>query len=427
MATLLIRNGRLIDPSRNLDVQRDLWIRDGKVAPDDFAAERPDDVFDAAGMLVMPGFVDVHVHLREPGNEQAETVETGCAAALAGGFTTLVCMPNTIPAMDNPDVVRRVLDKAAAVRGPRVYALGAVTVGRQGKRLAPMELLAEAGVVGFTDDGSGVQDEALARAAMQRAAALGLRIAEHCEVARLSEGGVIRRGPAAERACLPGLPPEAESDMVARDLRLARELKTSVHLQHLSTMQSVAHLRAAKARGIRFTAEVTPHHLALTDEDAADGGPDFKMNPPLGFEGDRKALCEALRDNIIEIIATDHAPHTPAAKALGFKNAPSGVIGMETAASVIWTHVAQRGFLSPLQMAARMSLAPAAAFKLEGGTLKPGARADVAVFNPDLSWTPKPEEFRSRGRNCPFKGRLLHGRVVCTVVAGEVKYRDALH
>jgi dihydroorotase len=426
MGTLLIRKGRVIDPSRNLDAVRDLWIKDGRIAPEGFTAERADEVIDAPEMLVMPGFVDVHVHLREPGNEQAETIESGCAAALAGGFTSIVCMPNTTPAIDNPEMVKRVLDKAASARGPRVYVMGAITLARQGKRLAPLDQMAKAGVVGFTDDGGGVQDETLTRMAIQRAAALGLRIAEHCEVARLSEGGVMRRGPASERACLPGLPPEAESEMVARDLRLARELKCSVHLQHLSAVQSVALIRAAKARGVPFTAEVTPHHLALTDEQAADGGPDFKMNPPLGFEGDRKNLCEALRDNVIEIIATDHAPHTAAAKARGFKDAPSGVIGMENAAAVVWTFVAQRGFLTPAQMAARMSTAPAAAFKIEGGTLKPGARADVVLFNPNVSWVVKPEEFRSRSRNCPFAGRTLHGRVACTIVGGEVKYRDAL-
>ena len=426
MGTLLIRNGRLVDPSRNLDVRRDLWIKDGKIAPDDFTAPKPDVVLDAPEMLVMPGFVDVHVHLREPGNEQAETIESGCASALAGGFTSIVCMPNTTPAMDNPDIIKRVLDKAASVRGPRVYAMGAITVARQGKRLAPLDLMAKAGAVAFTDDGSGVQDEALARMAMQRAAALGLRIAEHCEVSRLSEGGVMRRGPASERACLPGLPPEAEADMVARDLRLARDLKCPIHLQHLSSAVSVSLIRAAKAKGIPFSAEVTPHHLALTDEEVPDGGPDFKMNPPLGFEGDRKNLCDALHDNVIGIIASDHAPHTAAAKALGMKNAPSGVLGMETSAAVVWTVLGQRGILTPVQMAARMSQTPAATFKLEGGTLKPGARADVVVFNPNVSWTVKPDEFKSRSRNCPFKGRTLQGRVAFTVVGGEVKYRDAV-
>lgn len=426
MGTLLIRQGRVIDPGRSLDVRRDLWIKDGKIAPDGFTAPKADQVIDAHEMFIMPGFVDVHVHLREPGNEQAETIDTGCASALAGGYTSIVCMPNTTPALDNPDLIKRVLDKAASLHGPRVYAMGAITVARQGKRLAPLDLMAKAGAVAFTDDGSGLQDETLMRMAMQRAAALGLRIAQHCEVARLAEGGVMRRGPASERACLPGMPPEAEADMVARDLRLARELKTPVHFQHMSSALSVSLLRSAKAKGIPFSAEVTPHHLALTDEEAPEGGPDFKMMPPLGFEGDRKNLCDALHDNVIGIIATDHAPHTAAAKALGFKSAPSGVIGMETAAAVIWTVLGQRGLVTPLQMATRMSQTPAATFKLQGGTLAPGAAADLVVFNPNASWVVKPEDFKSRSRNCPFKGRTLQGRVAFTLVGGEVKYRDAL-
>jgi dihydroorotase len=426
MSTLLIRNGRVIDPARYLDEVRDVWIVDGRFAPQGVQPARADETLDATGLLVMPGLVDVHVHLREPGNEAAETLETGCAAALAGGYTSIVCMPNTTPALDTPERLRAVLTQAAALRGPHVCALAAITVGRQGKALVDFAALKDAGALGFTDDGNGVQDADLVRSAMEQCAALGERIAEHCEVVSRAAGGVMHLGAASERAKLPGIPAEAESEMVERDVLLCEQTGAALHLQHISGALSMNVLRDARARGADVTAEVTPHHLVLTDEHAADGGPDFKMNPPLRSERDRRELLRGVSDGILGIIATDHAPHTKEAKAAGFRTAPFGVIGMETAAAVIWTHLVLEGFLSPEQMVERMSTAPAEAFGLKAGTMRPGRPGDVTLFNPSATWTVNPESFRSRSRNCPFAGQRLQGRVAATVVDGEVRYHDAV-
>ncbi len=426
MTTLLIRQGRVLDPSTGEDRVRDLWVLDRRIAPAGYSAPAADETIEAAGLLVMPGLVDVHVHLREPGNEQAETIESGCAAALAGGFTTIACMPNTTPALDSAEMIRAVTAKAAALRGPRVCAMGAVTLGRQGKQLAPLEEMAAAGAVGFTDDGSGIQDEAVIREALRRCGALGLRLAEHCEVAALCEGGVMHRGAASERAGLPGIPSQAESAMVERDLILAERLRCPVHFQHISAAESVDLIRRARARGVDVTAEVTPHHLALTDEEAALGGPNFKMNPPLRSERDRQALIQGLVEGVLSIIATDHAPHTADAKAKGFLKAPFGVIGLETALSVVWSTLVSPGRLTPLQLVDRMSTAPARAFKLSAGTLQPGVPADVTLFDPNHAWVAEPERFLSRSRNTPFAGRRLSGRTVAILVGGEVRRHAAL-
>jgi dihydroorotase len=426
MSTLLIRNGRLIDPARYLDEIRDLWIVDGTFASDNFRSPAPDETYDATGMLVMPGLVDVHVHLREPGGEAAETIATGCAAALAGGFTSIVCMPNTTPALDTPERIKEVLEKAASVVGSRVYAMATITKGRAGKELADLAALSKAGAVAFTDDGNGVRDAALLREALTLCASLGRRLAEHCEVSELSAGGAMHQGAAAEKAGLSGQPAEAESRMVARDILYGELAGAPVHLQHISSAQSVGLIRDAKQRGVNVTAEVTPHHLLLIDEDAAVGGGDFKMNPPLRGRRDREVLLKAVSEGTLEIIATDHAPHTPESKARPFAEAPFGVIGMETAAAAIWTRLVLEGVLTPLSMAMRMSFAPAKAFGLSGGTLRPGAPGDVTVFNPSIQWTVSAENFRSKSRNCPFIGMRLNGRVAATIVGGEVRYRDHL-
>jgi dihydroorotase len=281
--------------------------------------------------------------------------------------------------------------------------------------------MAAAGAVGFTDDGSGIQDAAVVREALRRCGALGLRLAEHCEVAALCEGGVMHRGAASERAGLPGIPSQAEADMVERDLLLAETLRRRVHFQHISAVESVDLIRRAKSRGVDVTAEVTPHHLALTDEDAAAGGPNCKMNPPLRSERDRQALIAGVVEGVLDIIATDHAPHTAEAKAKGFLKAPFGVIGLETALAVAWTTLVVPGRLTPLQLAGRMGLAPARAFGLTAGTLQPGAPADVTLFDPAREWTVEPERFLSRSRNTPFAGRRLIGLPVAVVTGGEVR------
>lgn len=427
MPTILIRNGRVLDPARHLDAVRDLWIVDGQFAADGYRGATADETFDATGMMVMPGLVDVHVHLREPGGEAAETIESGGQAALAGGFTSIICMPNTTPPLDTPEMIRQVLDKASALRGPRVYAMGAITMGRRGQVLAPLSEMVAAGAVGFTDDGSGIPSADLMREALEACAALGVRLAEHCEDSALAKGGAMHDGDAARAAGLPGIPSESEALMVERNLELSEELHAPLHLQHISSARSVALIREARSRGAPVSAEATPHHLAFIDADAAAGGPDFKMNPPLRTERDRRELWKGVADGVLDIIATDHAPHTAEAKGRGFVAAPFGVIGLETALPAVWTHLVLQGILNPLQMVARMCLAPARAFDLRAGHIQPGQPADVTVFDPSTERAVDTQSFRSRSRNTPFAGRTLRGRVALTLVDGEVRYRDPVH
>ena len=427
MKTLCIKNGRVLDPSRQFDDVRDVWVVDGVFAESGFHVDQADEEIDASGMLVMPGLVDAHVHLREPGNEAAETIASGCAAALAGGFTSIICMPNTTPPLDTPERVRAVIEKAKSVGGPRVYVMPAITKGREGKALADLEALAEAGAIAFTDDGSGVQDVALVREAMERCVVLGLPFVEHCEDARFAGDGVIHDGAAAKRLGLRGIPSQAEWAMVERDIAECERAGARLHVQHLSARESVERVRKAVGRGVRVTAEATPHHLTLSDADIIEPDTHLKMNPPLRTPEDREALIEALRDGVVGMVATDHAPHTAASKARGFADAPCGVIGMETAAAVIWTKLVAEGFLTPLQMADRMSAAGAAAFGLPAGTLSAGQPADVTLMRPSCEWTVAAEAFRSLSSNCPFAGWRLRGRVSAAIVDGKVRYRDTLH
>lgn len=415
MGILCIRNGRVINPDLDIDEVRDVWVVDGHVAPEGFSAERPDDEVDATGLLVMPGFVDVHVHLREPGREDAETVASGCAAALAGGFTTVVCMPNTTPTMDTPEAINGMLARARGLNGPRVLVAAALTVGRNGRELADLAALAkDERVVAFTDDGAGVENEALLRRALEFCAEKGRTFAEHCEFSALSAGAVTH----------PDYPPEAETEMIARDIRLSAETDAHVHFQHLSAARSVELIREAKAAGIDVTAEVTPHHLLLTAEDAKSGDTNFKMNPPLRSEEDRQALVAGLKDRVIDVIATDHAPHTPESKATAFADAPFGVIGMETAAAAIWTKLVNPGILTPLEMAERMSVRPCMLFTEDWSSgLVPGGVCDAVLFDPEAKWRVDPEQFKSKSRNCPFNGWDLEGRVAAVIIDGKVVYR----
>ena len=431
MGILCIKGGRVIDPEQALDEVRDLWVADEYVVPPGFTHPSPDEVIDATGMIVFPGFVDVHVHLREPGKEEAETIESGCAAALAGGFTSIVAMPNTTPPMDTRERIDAVLVKAKALEGPNVYVMPCATVGRAGEARADIASMLDfeydtaMGIVGFTDDGAGIEDEALCREVLQLCAEDGTRpYAEHCEVGAMSAGGAMHPCSEQERLGLKPYPADAETAMIERDIRLAEETGAQVHFQHLSSARSVELIREAKARDVDVTAEVTPHHLALTAADAAEGGPNFKMNPPLRSEEDRRALIAGLKDGTIDMIATDHAPHTPESKAQPFADAPNGVIGMETAAAVVWTKLVAPGILSPMEMAERMSFAPKRAFiNLHGNGVEPSFPCDAVIFDPNAKWTVDPEQFKSKGRNCPFAGWELTGRVLYTIVNGEVRYR----
>jgi len=423
---LLIRGGRVIDPRHGTDGVRDVLLRDGAVAevgerlPVDPAAQ----VIDAAGRWVVPGLIDVHVHLREPGEEGKETVLTGSRAAVAGGFTAVVAMPNTRPPNDSPQVTELVLARARAAGLCRVYPAGAISKGLAGEELAEMGELRAAGCVCFTDDGRPVMSASLMRRALLYARPLGVPVMAHAEDLTLSARGAMNEGPTAARLGLIPIPRSAEVAMVARDLVLAEEVDGRLHLAHLSCAESVALVREARRRGVRVTCEATPHHFTLTDE-AADGyRTQAKMSPPLRRAEDVAALRAGLADGTIDCIATDHAPHGPLEKEVEFDRAANGVVGLETAVPLA-LELVRAGTLSPARAVALLSDGPARAFGLPGGHLGKGAPADVTVIDPQAEWAVDAERFRSKCRNTPFHGRKVQGRVTHTVVGGRAVFEEA--
>ncbi|HVE82881.1 MAG TPA: dihydroorotase [Myxococcales bacterium] len=425
MRPLLIRGGRVIDPRNGVDGPRDVLLRDGAVAEvgekvSDPAAE----VLDAAGKWVVPGLIDVHVHLREPGEEGKETVLSGSRAAVAGGFTAVVAMPNTRPPNDSPQVTELVLARARAADLCRVYPAGAISKGLLGEELSEMGELLAAGCVCFTDDGRPVMSAGLMRRALLYARPLGVPVMAHEEDLTLSGHGVMNEGPTAARLGLLPVPRSAEVAMVARDLVLAEEVDGRLHLAHVSCAESVALVREARRRGVRVTCEATPHHFTLTDE-AVDGyRTEAKMNPPLRRPEDVAALRQGLADGTIDCIATDHAPHGPLDKELEFDRAANGVVGLETAVPLALELVGA-GALSPSRAVALLTDGPARAFGLPGGHLGKGAAADVTVIDPSAEWVVDAERFRSRCRNTPFHGRKVRGRVTHTVVGGRAVFEEA--
>ncbi|HXF82402.1 MAG TPA: dihydroorotase [bacterium] len=421
---LLIRGGRVIDPAQELSERADVLIEGGRIAAVGvgIAAGRHE-VIDADGLLVVPGLIDMHVHLRDPGQTHKEDILSGATAAASGGFTTVACMPNTDPPLDHPVALAYVRSRAEEA-ACRIAPIAAITRNRAGRELAPLAALAAAGAVAFSDDGAAVADAGLLRLAMRYATMTGRPIIEHCEDAALSAGGVVHDGPHAAVLGLAGIPSESESVIVARDLLIAEAVGARLHIAHVSSAQSVRLIREAKRRGVRVTAEVTPHHLVLTDTDVGEFDADRKMNPPLRGEADRAELREALADGTIDAIATDHAPHAPEEKLVEFDRAPFGVIGLETAVGVILTHLVAPGLLSLDQMVRAMSWAPARILGLPAGTLAAGTPADVTVIDPHRRWTVRAEAFASRARNTPFDGWTLTGKAVLTVVGGRPRYSE---
>lgn len=432
---VLIRGGRLLDPARGLDMTGDVLLRDGRIAA---VAPRIDEkaqtVIDAEGLVVCPGFVDIHCHLRDPGLEYKETIETGSMAAARGGFTTVCCMPNTEPPIDTRSTVEYVQRVAAATAAVRVLPIGCVSKGRRGKELAELGDLAAAGAVAFSDDGSPVSDAALMRKALEYCRALGLPISDHCEDTALSHDGVMHEGWVAARLGLRGQPAAAEESAVARDIALAELTGSRVHIAHVSTAGSVDLVRRAKARGLPVTAEVTPHHLTLTHEIVMSSpstaglayDTNAKVYPPLRTADDVAACVEGLRNGTIDAVATDHAPHAPVDKLCEFDDAPGGISGFETALALLLTLV-HEGKLDLPTLITRMTAGPVAAFGLDRhgglaglGSLAPGAPGDVVVFDPNAEWTVNPERFASKGRNTPVAGRILKGQVVATLRGGRV-------
>lgn len=423
---MLLQGGRILDPAAGLDRRADLRIAGGRVHEigADLVARPGERVVDVGGCLVTPGLIDLHVHFREPGQEARETIASGAAAAAAGGFTTVCAMPNTDPVTDTPERVRRVLDRGRAAGGVRVLPIAAATMGSGGREASDGAALAAAGAVALSDDGLPIRSVEMLTRVLEGARAAGLVVADHCEDLSLSAGGAILEGPIAERLGVRGIPAEAESRAVARDLQVLDKAGGRLHLCHVSTAESVRLLREALARGLAVTAEACPHHLTLTVEAVAERGPLAKMNPPLATDTDREALIEALADGTIGCLATDHAPHTAEEKASGLARAPFGVVGLETAFGVLNTDLVARGRVSLATLIERLTWGPAQAFGLAGGRLDPGAPADVAVFDLDAEWIVAAEDFRSRGRNTPWEGCRLKGRGVMTIVAGKIVFND---
>jgi len=417
--TILIKNGRVIDPTNDLDAMKHVMVENGKVVSALSDALPADRVVDAGGMVVMPGLIDMHVHLREPGGEEDETIESGLRAALAGGFTAVAAMPNTEPATDTPQAVEYVLRRGREARAARLYAVAAITRGRRSGELCDLALLARAGAVAFSDDGSPVHGETMMRKAMERARILKRPILSHCEVVGERGTGVVD-AEAAKRLGLPGISAESEALMVRRDVELARETGCALHIQHVSANASLGHIARAKNGGARVTAEATPHHLALSGEDIRGPDTNFKVNPPLRTPADRAALQEAVCAGVIDVIATDHAPHSPDKKADSFLDAPFGVIGLESCLPVILEEFIHSGRLTWLELARLMSLNPARILRVPGGSLAEGAAADITVIDPDEKWVINPEEFESKSRNCPFAGRAVRGRAKLVMVGGEI-------
>jgi dihydroorotase len=422
---LLLRGGRLVDPSQGLDGPGDLLLADGRVEAVGGRVDGPEhaEVIDCAGAVVAPGLIDVHCHLREPGREDEETIATGARAAAAGGFTAVCAMPNTDPVTDNQAAVGFIIRQANRAQASRVYPIGAISVGQRGEALAEFGEMVGAGAVAVSDDGRPVASAHLMRTALEYAQTFGIPVIDHCEEPTLAHGGAMNEGVTSARLGLKGVPTEAEEIMAIRDILLARRARGHIHLAHMSSKGSVELIRWGKERGVRVTAEVCPHHLSLTEEAVAAYDTNAKMNPPLRSVEDVEALREAVADGTIDLIATDHAPHHYDEKEREFADAPNGIVGLETALAVCLTTLVRGGVVGVATLVDRMACAPARVFGLPGGTLRRGAPADVTVFDPEIEWTVDPAAFLSKGRNTPYGGRTLHGRPLCTVVGGRVAYR----
>ncbi|MGB7283289.1 MAG: dihydroorotase [Candidatus Acidiferrum sp.] len=422
---LLVKNGRVIDPATQTDAPLDVLLDGEKIVevaqPGKTAQNSSTEIFDATGHIVAPGFIDLHAHLREPGQESSETIETGTRAAARGGFTAVCCMPNTKPVNDNASVTRFILDRAKATASVRVWPIGAASVGSKGEAIAEIAAMKEAGIVAVSDDGKPIATAKLTRQVMDYCRSLNLLVIEHSEDVSLGAGAVMREGVTSTRLGLPGMPAAAESVCVARDVQLVELTGARLHVAHLSAKGSLEQVRWAKQRGLPVTCEVTPHHFTLIDEDVQYDSR-YKMNPPLAAREDREALLEGLADGTVDAIATDHAPHEPALKDVEFDRAPFGVLGFETALALALEQLVHAGKISLMRMVELFTAGPARVLGIER-KIAPGQSADVTIFSTTREWTYDVKQSPSKSRNSPFDARTFKGGPVTTIVAGRVVYK----
>lgn len=425
MSSILIRNGRVIDPASGGDAVADVLVRDGHIEsvgrgilPEEGLAE-----FDATGAIVAPGFIDMHVHLREPGIEHAETIETGARAAAAGGFTSICCMPNTRPVNDCATVTSYILQRAREVAVVNVFAIGAITKGSLGEELAAIGSMRDAGIVAISDDGRPVMNARVMRRAMELAATLGIPVIDHCEDLNLSAGGDMHEGRESVRLGLRGIPSASEDVMVARDLLLAELTGAHYHVAHMSTTHSAEMVAFAKARGLKVSCEVTPHHFAITDEEVATYDSNYKMKPPLRCGHDVEAIIKAISSGVVDAIATDHAPHAGDEKMQEFERCPFGITGLETAIGLTLSELVHPGHITVNRMVELFTTGPAGILKLNRGTLAPGAPADITIFDTGSEWTYDVQQSFSKSRNSPFSGRRFRGGPLATIVRGKIVWK----
>lgn len=417
---LLVKNAYVVSPADGYDGQLDILISDGKIASvgKDISAEA--EVIDASGLYAVPGMVDMHVHLRDPGQTQKEDILTGCRAAAAGGVTSLLCMPNTKPVTDDPETVKYILNKAKDADA-RVYVAASITKGLKSEEPTDLDALKAAGAIGLSDDGRPVENTKLLSDAMKRAPELGMKVVAHCEDLFLADGGKINEGEVSIQLGVKGIPAAAEDCGTAREIALAAAENVPVHICHVSTATSVALVRDAKRRGVKVTAETAPHYFSLTEKELLKRDADYRMNPPLRTEADVAAIIEGLQDGTLDCIATDHAPHTPQDKA-DFEKAPNGSIGMETSLAAGVTFLVKTGLLTFEELVRKMSVDPAKILGIDAGTLRKGAPADIALIDLNEEWTVDPEKLHGKSKNTPFKGMTLTGRVKKTILGGRVVF-----
>jgi dihydroorotase len=424
--SVAIRNGLLIDPAEHLEGKYDLLLKDGRVVEVAAAGKlrgKADETFNARGLIVSPGFIDIHVHLREPGQSHKETIASGTMAAAAGGFTSVCTMPNTSPVNDSPEITRWMLDPARGAH-VNVFAVAAATVGSQGTQLTDFAALKRAGAVAVSDDGKPILDDKIMRQALIAASALNLPVVQHAEDCRMTEGSAMNAGPTAFRLGLRGWPGEAESSIVERDIRLTAETKGRYHVAHLSTAAALRAVRKAKRDHLRVTCEITPHHFTLLDEEIGQYDTNYKMNPPLRSREDRDALLAGLADGAVDCVATDHAPHSAHEKNQEFDRAPFGITGLETALGLCISVLHYRHNIPLRRIVELLSANPARVMNLQGrGTLAVGARADVTIFDSAKKWTYHVAQSHSKSKNSPFDGKQMQGKVMATVVGGVLTFR----